>query len=84
MTENVFVYGTLMYPQVLQTLLNRVPRNEKAVINGYRRFAINGQVFPGTIPSTPDCSVRPTEEAQQSSNFHAFIAYAMKHSYASN
>ena len=49
-TQNVFVYGTLMYPQVLHVLLNRVPSNSKAVICGYKRYNIKGQVFPGVSP----------------------------------
>jgi gamma-glutamylcyclotransferase (GGCT)/AIG2-like uncharacterized protein YtfP len=56
-TQNVFVYGTLMYPQVLHALLNRVPSNSKAVIHGFQRFNIKGQVFPGVIASTADSKV---------------------------
>lgn len=56
--QNVFVYGTLMYPQVLESIINRVPRHSKAVVQGYRRYAIQGQVFPGVIPSSQDSSVQ--------------------------
>jgi gamma-glutamylcyclotransferase (GGCT)/AIG2-like uncharacterized protein YtfP len=55
--QNVFVYGTLMYPQVLHALLNRVPSKSKAAIHGYKRYKIKGQVFPGVIPATPECKV---------------------------
>lgn len=47
-----------MYPQVLQALLNRVPPSSKAVIHGFRRYNIRGQVFPGTIEAGPDAAVR--------------------------
>ncbi|KAL4432856.1 hypothetical protein ABPG77_008182 [Micractinium sp. CCAP 211/92] len=47
-----FVYGTLMYPEVLTALIQRVPRMEPAVIHGFQRYRIRGQVFPGTIRST--------------------------------
>lgn len=41
-----------MYPEVLTALIQRVPRMEPAVIQGYQRYRIRGQVFPGTIRST--------------------------------
>ncbi len=41
---SAFVYGTLQYPQVLQALISRVPRMEPAVIRGYQRHSIRGQV----------------------------------------
>lgn len=41
---SAFVYGTLMYPQVLQALIRRVPRMEPAVIHGFQRHPIRGQV----------------------------------------
>lgn len=47
-----FVYGTLMYPEVLKALIERVPRMEPAVIQGYQRYRIRDQVFPGTIRSS--------------------------------
>ncbi|PSC72734.1 AIG2 [Micractinium conductrix] len=53
-----FVYGTLMYPEVLSALISRVPRSEPALIRGYQRYAIRGQVFPGTVVSTADASVQ--------------------------
>lgn len=48
---SAFVYGTLMYPQVLQALISRVPRMEPAVIHGYRRHCIRGQVRGEAGPS---------------------------------
>jgi len=58
MAQTVFVYGTLMYPQVLQALINRVPTNAKAVVNGFSRHSIRGQVFPGVIPAAANNTVR--------------------------
>ncbi|PRW18406.1 AIG2 [Chlorella sorokiniana] len=54
---SAFVYGTLQYPQVLQALISRVPRMEPAVIRGYQRHSIRGQVFPGTVPAAADSCV---------------------------
>ena len=53
-----FVYGTLMFPEVLKALINRVPRMEPAAIHGYRRHRIRGQVFPGVVRAPgPDARV---------------------------
>lgn len=47
-----FVYGTLMFPEVLKALTGRVLHSEPAVIHNYRRYAIKNQVFPATVPSS--------------------------------
>lgn len=52
-----FVYGTLQFPEVLQALINRVPRSQPATVSGYRRYALRGQVFPATVPASPDSQV---------------------------
>jgi hypothetical protein len=46
-----------MYPQVLHAILDRVPSNSKAVIHGFKRYNIRGQVFPGVIAAAPECKV---------------------------
>lgn len=55
---SVFVYGTLMFPEVLQALIERVPRSQAAVIHGYQRGRIRGQVFPGTVRASAAERVR--------------------------
>lgn len=52
MGQACFVYGTLMFDEVLQALINRSPRKSSAVIRGYRRYCIRDQVFPGTVAAT--------------------------------
>lgn len=47
-----------MYPEVLKALTGRVPHNEPGIVSGFRRYRIKGQVFPATIPSTPDSTVK--------------------------
>lgn len=42
--------------QVLQALINRVPRHEPASIQGFSRHRIRGQVFPGTVRSQESAS----------------------------
>lgn len=53
----VFVYGTLQFPEVLHALIGRVPRSAQGTIRGHQRYAIRGQVFPGTIPVAHDSQV---------------------------
>jgi gamma-glutamylcyclotransferase (GGCT)/AIG2-like uncharacterized protein YtfP len=50
-SSSVFVYGTLMAPQVLKVLLSRVPDMlVPAVLPNYRRHPVKDNVFPGIIP----------------------------------
>ena len=54
-TTSIFVYGTLMSPQVLRILLGRVPPCQSpAFVTGYQRHPVKEQVFPGMIPSPSD------------------------------
>lgn len=41
---NAFVYGTLMYPDVLKALIGREPQAASAAISGYARYRIKKQV----------------------------------------
>ena len=55
-SSNCFVYGTLMSPEVLQTLIGRVPQMESPAYlpQGYTRHPVIGQVYPGVIR---DCNI---------------------------
>eukprot|EP00579_Thalassiosira_antarctica_P028826 CAMPEP_0202023628 /NCGR_PEP_ID=MMETSP0905-20130828/52305_1 /ASSEMBLY_ACC=CAM_ASM_000554 /TAXON_ID=420261 /ORGANISM="Thalassiosira antarctica, Strain CCMP982" /LENGTH=166 /DNA_ID=CAMNT_0048586049 /DNA_START=17 /DNA_END=514 /DNA_ORIENTATION=- len=59
-----FVYGTLMSPEVLETLLGRVPTTiPKAILQHHSRHPVRGRVYPGVIPtpgSTAAVGVAPT------------------------
>jgi hypothetical protein len=57
MGGNAFVYGTLMAPEVLKALINRVPPMKPAVIKGFRRYRVKGQVFPAIVPDLADSQV---------------------------
>ncbi|KAG0482512.1 hypothetical protein HPP92_010596 [Vanilla planifolia] len=48
--HNVFVYGTLLSDEVVNVLLQRVPRCSLAVLDGYHRFRIKGRVYPAILP----------------------------------
>jgi len=47
---NVFVYGSLQSPRVVQALLQRMPEHGPATVQGYRRVKVKGQVYPAVRP----------------------------------
>mmetsp|Transcript_27564 Transcript_27564/g.38055 ORF Transcript_27564/g.38055 Transcript_27564/m.38055 type:complete len:150 (-) Transcript_27564:190-639(-) len=53
---SVFVYGSLLAPEVLQVLLGRKPQSKTAVLSGYQRFAIKGRPYPAIVKAV-DCCV---------------------------
>jgi gamma-glutamylcyclotransferase (GGCT)/AIG2-like uncharacterized protein YtfP len=53
MKTPIFIYGTLMSPRVVSTLLGRPILSEfpPATLSGHSRHPVRDQVFPGTIPN---------------------------------
>jgi gamma-glutamylcyclotransferase (GGCT)/AIG2-like uncharacterized protein YtfP len=49
-THTLFVYGTLQYPALIAAVLGRRPPTEAATLDGYARFAVRGEPFPGIVP----------------------------------
>jgi gamma-glutamylcyclotransferase (GGCT)/AIG2-like uncharacterized protein YtfP len=49
MSHNVFAYGTLMLPQVLEALTGNLLIPEPATLNGYSRYIFKGKCYPGII-----------------------------------
>jgi hypothetical protein len=47
---DLFVYGTLLFPEVLRALLGRVPPSAAASAPGWRVAALSGRLYPGLIP----------------------------------
>ncbi|WP_217441328.1 gamma-glutamylcyclotransferase family protein [Nocardia barduliensis] len=45
----LFVYGTLQFPEVLRTLLGRVPPLEPAELIGWRAAALPRRIYPGLV-----------------------------------
>jgi gamma-glutamylcyclotransferase (GGCT)/AIG2-like uncharacterized protein YtfP len=45
----LFVYGTLMFPTIIKSVIGRIPDNSSAIIKGYRRLEVAGESFPGLI-----------------------------------
>ena len=53
---NLFVYGSLMFPEILEQLLQRRPALIEAELPGYRRGRLHGKCYPG-ITACQDQSV---------------------------
>ena len=50
-TRSIFVYGTLMAPEVMQTLVSRLPPCRPATLAGYSRHPVVDCAFPGIVAS---------------------------------
>ncbi|WP_282785794.1 MULTISPECIES: gamma-glutamylcyclotransferase family protein [unclassified Nocardia] len=48
-SDPLFVYGTLMFPEVLVELLGRAPHLDAARVSGRRAAALPGRVYPGLV-----------------------------------
>jgi len=46
----LFVYGSLLFPEVLQVLLGRVPHSIDASAPGWRVAALHDRVYPALVP----------------------------------
>lgn len=49
-TSRLFVYGTLMCPEVTRALFGRAPAAAAATLRGYRRHSLRDRVYPGVVP----------------------------------
>ncbi len=49
MTDAVFAYGTLQIPDVMQAVTGRSFPQHEAILEGFARFLVRGQVYPGII-----------------------------------
>lgn len=47
MSISVFTYGTLQIPAVMEAVTGRKFKSENASLDGYERFIVKRQVFPG-------------------------------------
>lgn len=48
---NVFVYGTLLVPAVMQAVAGRTYHTLRATLPGYARYQVRDQVYPGIVAS---------------------------------
>ena len=49
---NVFTYGSLMFDQVWSQVVDGNYRNAEALLKGYERKALKGEIYPAICPST--------------------------------
>ncbi len=45
----LFAYGTLMFPEIIEAVVGRVPDQRPAIIEGHRRLVVAGELFPALI-----------------------------------
>ena len=50
MKEHCFTYGTLMCEDIMEEVTGCRHMAEPAVLKGFRRFAVRGELYPGIIP----------------------------------
>jgi gamma-glutamylcyclotransferase (GGCT)/AIG2-like uncharacterized protein YtfP len=48
--QNLFVYGTLLYPKLWRRLVRRNYRHATARLADHRRLQVKGERYPGLIP----------------------------------
>ena len=44
-----FIYGTLLFSEVLHAIIGRVPRNQTVSVIGWRVAALRNRVYPGLV-----------------------------------
>lgn len=47
---DLFAYGTLRFPDVLEALLGRIPEHSPGIVEGWRVAALDGRVYPVLVP----------------------------------
>jgi gamma-glutamylcyclotransferase (GGCT)/AIG2-like uncharacterized protein YtfP len=48
---DLFVYGTLQFPEVLHALLGRIPDSSPIALEGWRAAALARRTYPGLVPA---------------------------------
>jgi gamma-glutamylcyclotransferase (GGCT)/AIG2-like uncharacterized protein YtfP len=54
MPFNLFTYGSLMLPEVLEKVCGRTYDSAAAKLIGWSRYCVVGETYPGIIPSSRD------------------------------
>lgn len=47
---HVFVYGTLLVPDIMRQVTGRQYAGEAATLPGFRRYRLRGRSYPGIVP----------------------------------
>jgi gamma-glutamylcyclotransferase (GGCT)/AIG2-like uncharacterized protein YtfP len=51
MPNNVFAYGSLMFPDVWEKVVRGHYRSARALLRGHARYEITGETYPGMVPA---------------------------------
>ena len=51
---NLFAYGTLMWPEVMASVIGRRIEGVRATLNGYQRLRVKGEHYPVVVASEDD------------------------------
>lgn len=54
MGQALFVYGTLIFPKVMEAVCGEVPSSIAARLPGYRRYQVQDQIYPAVEPAPND------------------------------
>jgi len=49
--QALFVYGTLLFPEIMRRVIGRVLPSRRATLDGYARRGLEGERYPGVFPS---------------------------------
>ncbi|KAH9556326.1 hypothetical protein CY35_07G020500 [Sphagnum magellanicum] len=52
--RNVFVYGTLLAPEVVSALIHRAPTSSPALVHDYHRHGVKDRIYPAVSPAKGD------------------------------
>ncbi len=50
--NTLFSYGTLMFPQVIRAVTGALYPRREALLYGYARYRLRGEVYPGIVAQT--------------------------------
>lgn len=56
--DSLFVYGSLLFPDVLRVLIDRLPQSVPVVARGWRVVALPNVVYPGLVPDAGEAHGR--------------------------
>ena len=56
---NLFTYGTLTYPEVIEALTGRVIKSRECSLNGYSRVCLKGLPYPSVRKAEWDIEAAP-------------------------
>jgi gamma-glutamylcyclotransferase (GGCT)/AIG2-like uncharacterized protein YtfP len=50
MRHDVFVYGSLLFPDIFEAVTRALPRRSDATLDGYARYRLRGESYPAIVP----------------------------------